>query len=84
MIPFVTERREGIGGDFIVKRHSLCEDGVLRDTRKTRVIQQESSSKTYRNSNVRTSKKHAEYKHASPVTVLYGNESHMICHVNSP
>ncbi len=36
-IPFVTERREGIGGDFIVKRHSLCVDGVLRDTRKTRV-----------------------------------------------
>jgi len=45
MIPFVTERREGIGGDFIVKRHSLCEDGVLRDTRKTRVIQQESQNK---------------------------------------
>lgn len=35
MIPFVTERREGIGGDFIVKRHSLCVDGVLRDIRKT-------------------------------------------------
>ncbi len=33
-IPFVTERREGIGGDFIVKRHSLCVDGVLRDTRR--------------------------------------------------
>lgn len=61
MIPFVTERREGIGGDFIVKRHSLCVDGVLRDIRKTRVVQQESSSTTSINSNVRTSRKHAFY-----------------------
>lgn len=77
MIPFVTERREGIGGDFIVKRHSLCVDGVLRDIRKTRVLQQESSSTTSMNANVRTSRKHAENKHVSPASFLHGNESHM-------